>query len=416
MKKFGRVTVTGAVALCLALSACSTKSSNSTAGKGSGDIKTDFGVTAKDITLGLQTDLSGVFKEIGLGLTNGTRIWADGINAKGGICGRQIKLNVADNGYDATKAVTLYAQAKDSVAAMVQLLGSPVIAALSGQLVSDNMLTIPASQSNTTLKLPVMRMVGSTYDLEMINTLSYVQGLGKIKDGDTIGHIYIKGEYGDSGYAASQYYAKQHKMTDIGIQVAGTDADMSGAITKLKSQGVKAVLLTSTGAQLGSAATNMAAQGMGDLPIVGNNPTYATTLLKGPAAAALGNYYRGSSALPYDADNPLTKEIAKKYEAKYTDTVNDDIPIGYVYGLVVGTALKKACDNKDMTRAGILKASEGMSVDTKGLTAPLKYTQPGVPTTKQTLVEQIDPSTKGGLKVVQKLTNTKDGDAYNPNG
>lgn len=416
MKKFGHATVVGAVAMCLTLSACSTKGSTTKSGSGSGDVKTDIGVSDKEITLGLQTDLSGVFKEIGLGLTNGTRIWVDDINGKGGICGRQLKLDVADNGYDAAKAVTLYAQAKTNVAAMVQMLGSPVIAALSGQLVADNMLTIPASQSNTTLKLPVMRMVGSTYDIEMINALSYVQGLGKIKDGDKLGHIYIKGEYGDSGYAASTYYAKKHNQTIVPIQVAATDADMSAAITKLKSEGVKAVLLTTTGAQLGSAATTMAAQGMGDLPIVGNNPTYATTLLKGPAAAALGNYYRGISANSYASDVPILKEIAKKYEAKYTDTVNDDIGIGYAFGLVMGAALSKACDNKDMTRAGIVKASENLKVDTKGITAPLDYSKPGVPSTRETVVEQIDPSVPGGVKVVQELKASQDAKDYTPVG
>ncbi len=50
-------------------------------------------------------------------------------------------------------------------------------------------------------------MIGTTYDLEIVNGLAYLQQQGLIADGDTIGHIYIDGEYGGNGLKGSQYYA-----------------------------------------------------------------------------------------------------------------------------------------------------------------------------------------------------------------
>ncbi|PRZ36627.1 ABC-type branched-subunit amino acid transport system substrate-binding protein [Antricoccus suffuscus] len=412
MHKKNRAIIIGMLALSMSLAACSTKAASS-GSTSSGGVKTDNGVTDKTITLGVQTDESGVFKEIGLGLTHGNQMWADDVNASGGICGRQVKIDVRDNGYASDKAVTLYAAQKDNVAAMIQLLGSPVIAALKGQLESDNMLAIPASQAATNLDLPTIMMVGPSYDVEMINGMAYVQKEGKIKDGDKLGMIYIEGEYGASGLNGAQYYAKKHNQTIVPIKVGPTDADMSSAVTKLKSEGVQAVLLTTTGAQLGSTATQMAAQGMGALPIVGNNPTYATTLVKSPAMAALGNYYRSVGALPYNADSPEAQKLVKEFDKKYPgETPNDDINIGYVFGMVMQTVLQKACDNKDLTRAGIVKASKGVKVDTKGLAGTLDYTHPGKLASSETVIEQIDPSLLGYLKVVAPFTSYPDAKDY----
>jgi len=412
MRKRGRAIFIGVLALSMSLAACSTKADNSSS-SGAGGVKTDNGVTDKTITLGVQTDESGVCKEIGLGLTTGHQLWADDVNAAGGVCGRQIKLKVADNGYDAAKAVTLYASMKDDVAAMLQLLGSPVVAALKGQIQSDNMLSIVASQAATNLDLPTVMMVGPSYDVELINGLTWLLQQGKIKEGDKLGMIYIEGEYGQSGLNGTNYFAKKHNMTVAPVKVGPSDADMSSAVTKLKSEGVNAVVLTTTGAQLGSTATQMAAQGMGDLPILGNNPTYATTLVNSPAMSALGNYYRSIGAAPYDADNELTKKIASEFTSKYPNLEpNDDIDIGYAYGMVMQAVLEKACDNKDLTRAGIVKASKTVKVNTKGLTANLDYTHPGKLASDETVLEQIDPSVKGYLKVIAPFFASDDAADY----
>ena len=413
MHKVNRAIVTSALALALTLTACSTKGGDFGAAKtGAGGVKTDHGITDKTITLGNLTDTSGVFKDIGIAISNGIQIWADDVNAAGGICDRQIKIDLRDAGYQADKAVPLYAAMNDKVAGMVQLLGSPIVAALKSQLISDNMVTIPATQAATNLEIPVSMMVGPTYDIEIINGLAYLQKKVLINDGEKFGHIYIEGEYGQSGLNGSQYYAKLHNQTIVPVKVGPSDSDMAAAVTQLKSQDVKAVIVTGTGAQLSSTATQMAAQGMGDLPLLGSNPTWTPKLVGTPAQSALGNYYRPVGIAPYNADKPLVQKIAKAYEANYTDPPEDHVNTGYAFGLVFQAVLEQGCKDKDMTRAGLVKASTKVKVDTKGITAPLDFSNPGKPSTRETYIEQMDPNTPGGVKVVEELSASSEAKDY----
>lgn len=406
MKRINRAAVTGTVALSLTLAACGTKGGESGAAEtGAGGLKTDYGITDDTITLGNLTDTSGVFKDIGIAISNGIQIWADDVNEDGGICGRQVKIDLKDTGYQADKAVPLYAAMNDDVAGMVQVLGSPIIAALKSQLVSDKMFTIPATQAATNLAIPGVLMIGPSYDIEMINVLAYAQEKGLIADGQKLGHIYIEGEYGESGLNGSKYYAELHDQTVVPINVSPSTNDMAAAVTKLKGAGVSAVLLTTTAAQLSSTATQMAAQGMGNMPILGNNPTWSPTLPSTPAVSALGNYYRSVGIAPWGTDTPLINSIEETYLAEYTEPPEDHINTGYAFGLVSQAVLEQGCKDKDMTRAGLVEAATKVdNVDTGGITAPLDFSKQGVPSTRKTFIEQMDPNVPGGLKIVDQLS------------
>jgi hypothetical protein len=63
--------------------------------------------------------------------------------------------------------------------------------------------------------------------------------------------------------------------------------------------------------------------------------------------------------------------------------------------------LRKAIENGDLTRAGILKAKESLgTVDLGGLAPNVSYSsQPGPPTRKS-LITRIDPKVAGFLKAV----------------
>lgn len=412
MRKSTRAALVGGLAVALGVTGCSTKADSSSSGSGSGDVKTDIGITAKEINLGVLTDLSGVFKNLGLAYTAGNQLWADDVNAKGGVCGRQVKLDVADTAYKADTAVTLYASMKSKDAGIIQMVGSQILAALKSQITADNMLSIPASWASTNLDSDAVFMVGATYDVEMINGLAYLQKKGMLKDGDKIGHIYIGGEYGGGGLLGSQAYAKDHNQTVVEEKIASTDTDMAAAVTDLKSKGVNVIAVTTTPAQMASAATQAQAQGL-DVPIVGNNPTYDPTLLNTPAKDALGKYYRSESLVPFSSDVPLAKEIAKKYATKYpNDKPNDAVDFGYASGIAYQAVLEKACSNKDLTRAGIVKAKSEVKVDVNGLMDKLDFSKPGQPSTRSTYIEQADPSAVGGLRVVQDLSESTEAKNY----
>ncbi|MDN5918090.1 MAG: ABC transporter substrate-binding protein, partial [Pseudonocardia sp.] len=144
-----RVAAMAALVAALTLAGCSTDpSAAGGGGGGGGEVATDFGVTADTITLGVLTDTSGVFRNLGTGITQGNQLWADDINAGGGICGRQIELQVADSGYKADIATTQYRQQQPNILGYLQLLGSPINSALEGSLVQDQVTSLALSWSS----------------------------------------------------------------------------------------------------------------------------------------------------------------------------------------------------------------------------------------------------------------------------
>jgi ABC-type branched-subunit amino acid transport system substrate-binding protein len=403
-----------ALASALVLAACGTTADSANApAAGAGGVKTDVGVTDTTITLGVMGDTSGPFKNLGAGLNAGNQLWADDVNAAGGICGRQVELEVVDHGYKADVAKTLYPQIEPKVLGFVQLLGSPVLAALKQNLIDDDVLAAPASWSSQVLDNPRIMMIGTTYDLEIVNGLSYLQQQGLLADGDTIGHIYIDGEYGGNGLLGSQYYASKHNLTLKEAKVTSTDNDLTGIVTGMRGDGIKVLVLTTTPTQSASALAANQALGL-NVPVLGNNPTFDPALLQSPAAGALGNLYLAASTPPFSSPNPKAQEIAAAYKQNYPSApINAGVHYGYVEGLVWQSVLTAACEAGDLSRAGVATALTSLtSVTTEDLMTPLDYTSPGAPPTRGVYIAKVDAAAEGGLTEVVPLFTSPDAEGY----
>jgi len=403
-RRYLRGAVAVVAATTLLVSACSTKKNSSSNGGGnSGGLKTGPGVTSSTITLGVLTDLSGVFSVLGKTVTQGAQIYFDDLNKAGGVCNRQIKLDIKDHGYDVQKAVGLYPNLAPNVLGMEQLLGSPVNAALKQNIESDKMFTVPVSWASTILDNPNNMIVGATYDIEIINGISWLMASKGIKAGDKIGHIYIQGEYGENGYLGAKYAAQKAGLKLIGSQVTATATDLTSQVTALKNQGVKAILLTTTPTQTASVVGVDAATGM-NVPVVGNNPTFVPQLLGTAAGPALEKlFYLISSTQPFTGDSAGASKARTEYKAKYPkDIPNGGLDWGYGAAAAYTEVLKRACANKDLTREGLQTAfRQTTSVDTQGILPALDYSQPGDPATRETLVAKADKGAEGGLTVVE---------------
>lgn len=405
--------IAGALTSTLVLAACGSTADTAGGTAGAGGVITDKGVTDTTITLGIMGDTSGVFKNLGAGLNAGNQLWADDVNAAGGICGRQIELEVVDHGYKADTAKTLYPQLEPNVLGIVQLLGSPVIAALEPNLIEDDMLAAPASWSSELLDNPGVMMIGTTYDLEIVNGLAYLQQQGLLADGDTIGHIYIDGEYGGNGLKGSQYYAEQHGLTINEAKVTSTDNDLTGIVTGMQGAGVKLIVLTTTPGQTASALAANQALGL-NVPVLGNNPTFDPALLDTPAAGALSNLYVSASNAPFSSPNPKAVEVTTAYKEAYADSPrNAGVTTGYTEGVVWENVLTAACDAGDLSRAGVKNALTTLTaIDSEGLVDVLDYSSPGSPPTRGVYIAQVDAAAEGGLTEVAPLFTAPEAETY----
>lgn len=405
------------IALALALTAAGC-GKGSSGGSTAGEVKTGPGVTDKAISLGILTDTTGAFASLGATVTQGQQLYFDQLNAKGGVCNRDVTLVVKDMGYDVQKAVAAYAEMSPNVAGFAQLLGSPMITALKDSLAEDHMYTAAVSWASSLLKQDNIQITGATYDIEMINGISYLVDEKKINKGDKIGHIYLEGEYGANGLAGSKYAAEKLGLTVEAVQVKATEADMTSAVTKLKAAGVKAIMLTTSPKQTASVAGVAAASGL-DVPLLGNNPTYSPLLLGTPAGPALvKNLYISGSIQPLSADTATTKQLLTDFTAKFPSTsTNAGVTYGYAVSKVFAESLKKACDNKDLSREGLENAFRSLkSVETDGITAPLDFSVKGGISSRETRIVRPNMETAkvDGLKTEKDLFESDIAKAYTP--
>ena len=139
-----------------------------------GEVKTDKGVQGTEITLGVLTDLTGVFAALGNDITNANTLYWEKQNAGDKVCGKYtVKLNVKDTGYVPQQGVQLYAGMKDDVLAMQQTIGSPINTALGRAYTADKIVNFPSAWARNLTEPPGNGVVGATYDVEMVNGLHY---------------------------------------------------------------------------------------------------------------------------------------------------------------------------------------------------------------------------------------------------
>lgn len=400
-----------ALASALALVGCSTMAQSRGAQQPgaapgqAGNLATGFGVTGSEITLGALTDHSGPFSELGLGAVQGHQIWINETNAAGGICGRKIELKVRDHGYDTHQAKIQYRELEPEVLGFIQILGSPVNAALSRNLIHHETTAVALSQSSELLGNPYVIIPGTTYDVEMINGLSYLMEQGKIRDGDAIGHVWVDGEYGTNGLRGVRYFAEKHNLTVRDAKVASSDSDLRHVVTGFAGDPrVKAIALSTTPAQTASAAEVNQQSGL-NVAMVGNNPAFAPQLLNGPAAGALGNLSVVASSVPFSSEVPQARHVAQAFQqGGFAGRPTSGVPYGYAIGEIWGQLLQRACNNGDITRPGILEAQRQIAdFTTDDLVADLNFAKPGAPAAREVYVGVPDPAVPGGIRQVTPL-------------
>lgn len=405
-----------ATALAVVVTGCSTKAEDDS---GSGDdtsLKTDVGVTDDTISLGVLTDTSGPFKSGGLSALYGHQIWAKEVNDAGGICDRTVELDIKDHGYKADNAVPLYEQMRNEDLGLIQLLGSPMLAAVKTKLTTDKMLAAVPSMASNNLDTGTIISTTATYDIEVINGLAWLNEEGKIKDGDKIGAIYLQNEAGENAIAGVKYYAEKHDLDVVESPIGATDADMTSTVTKMKADGVTAIVAMTSPAQASSIGVQMSAQDMGSMPLLGWGPTYAPTLVSNPeiVAAMKDNFYIAASAAAWTSESETAKKVREEFDALgVSDPASSTIFVGYLSGMAWGAILEQACEDGDLTREGVMTAREKVDeLKTDGLTGTLDFSDPGAPTTRETYIAQLDAEQPGGTKEAAELAASDEAKEY----
>lgn len=381
---------------------------------GGGGIKAGPGVdTAKKvINLGILTPLSGpVAAPIGIPLTKGIETYFKAVNASGGVDGYTINLVEKDSKYDPQTQVQMYNQIHNQVLMLAESLGSPTTQAIVSLSERDKMLVSAATLDSILARQQYMIMIGTPYRLQVENGLEYATkvaaqlGVSNPK----IGIISQDDAYGQDGLTGYQEALGCYtNLSDVArATYEATDTSFVAQVTKMKQAGAQFVVLTAiptaAGAIIGTAAA------MGYFPrwilnspawlnaFVGSNgPQFDQLLEKSVWVVAQGASWG-------DRSQPGMAEMMDNIQKYAPDQKPDGyFQFGYAEAKVTYAILKKAADNGDLTREGLLKAFNQLgSVGLGGLFgADAKYgSSPDqrVPTRDST-VYGIDPSVPGNLK------------------
>jgi ABC-type branched-subunit amino acid transport system substrate-binding protein len=415
----GRVVASVAVVLALAVAACGkggAEDTDSGGGAQENAVKTGPGTTADTITLGYLPDLSGVFAPNGKAMMEGAKLYWDAKNKAGGICGRQIETKVQDTGYDPQKAVAAYQQLSGDVVGLGLVLGSSIVNALLPNAKTDDMFMNFAGWTSDILPAENVAIAGTTYDIEAINAVDFLIKEKGVKEGDTIGHLYFEGDYGENALKGSKYAADKHGLKIVEQKITPADQDMTGQVAAFKKAGVKAILFSAAPPQAASLAGVAASQKL-DVPIVANGPGWTPQLLTTPAADALeANYYVVSSMAPLSVQSAGVQKFLTEYKAAYpkgTPSSNGSL-YAYAGAQIADAALTKACENKDLTRKGVLDALHSLNaVDTGGTVAgTLDFTDGSKAPGNLVYTAKVSPDAPGGLEAIGEPAQAEDAAGY----
>ena len=98
------------------------------------------GITDTEILLGQPAALTGPLAELAPDIVNGSKVYFDGVNEKGGIHGRKIRILTMDDGYVVTNTVKVVTHMieKESVFALMNMTGTSNVAAILPLLEKEN--------------------------------------------------------------------------------------------------------------------------------------------------------------------------------------------------------------------------------------------------------------------------------------
>ncbi|APU20731.1 ABC transporter substrate-binding protein [Actinoalloteichus sp. GBA129-24] len=397
--------------LGLLLAGCTTAGDD--AGPGESGLLTGPGITETTISLGALTDLTGPYAALSTSIINAQQLAVDEINADGGICGRSLQMVVRDHGYDVQQALGAYTEIAPSVAAMPQLLGSPMLAALLDDLAADQMLTFPQSWDSTLLGRPEIQVPGNTYDVDMINAVDYLLRSSLVAEGDAIGHVFFENEYGENALSGSTFAAEREGLTIVEQRVMPTDQDMSAQVTALREAGVTAVLFSAGPAQTASFVGVAAASGW-EVPVIGSTPAYASQLLETAAAPALeGLFVMVSGAPAASSDIPGVRELVESYQSAYPgESIDGGVLSGYGVMEFLAEALRIACDQGDLSRAGIIAAHRTQGLVEGDLGMAMDFSDPNRPPSFDSYLLRPEVGADGGLVEIESASRAPAVDDY----
>lgn len=388
-----------ALFVAIALASCANGDDDG-GGSASGSVP---GLTDDTITLGVLTDISGPIALNGKQFLAGTRLYAERLNASGGVCGRDVVLEVADHQYDVQKSVTEYNAIKDKVFGLVTSLGDSQTAALLTDFEQDDMVAAaitygrPAIEGEARVFLP-----GPPYSVAAANGTSWAIEEAGLEPGDTIGIIALGGDLGDEVIEGTSLVAEEAGMEIVSSLVDPTDSDFTAAVQKAQDADAKLVMIGVPPTQLATVLSTSKARGFDPTWIGVSTDVFNPSLLDSDVAEIMeSDFYVTMSVAPWsDTESAGVKGLQEQYDEVQPDVDKTTlVSVGYALFDAYAQLLEDACADGDLTRAALVEAFDRAdNLETDGLIVPLDLTAaPGKAQSHINFIARPDADSADGL-------------------
>lgn len=317
------------------------------------------------ISLGVITDLTGLFKGVGVPFNEGQKAFWKTVNDAGGIGGYEVDItsNVEDSTYDPDKHAAAYEKIKDNVAALAQSLGTAQTNAIIGDAKDESMLIGPVSLGSNWIFEDIAIEVGTNYCAEAMNIVDYMVDTLKAKK---IAAVHFPGDYGDDAMVGARIAADARGVEFVDITTAPGAEEQAPAVSSLVKAKPDAVILSTGPIEMAAIVGGAYAAGF-QKPYVGSIPTWNSAVLESAAGPAIAALYMQATAFPtWDADTPGSE--AMRAAAGTATAPNDWYNLGWAGAYVMKAVLEQAIENDDLSREGIVEAATELTeVDSQGM-------------------------------------------------
>jgi len=334
------------------------------------------GVTDTEVTIGITQPLSGPAAAWGTtGL--GAEAWAKYVNTQGGVNGRKIKVVFKDDGYNPGRAVANVNEMKDSVFALVGLLGTAVCNANKDNIADAKLPVIwPYCNPEVFAKQPKEknRTVFMVYPDYGDEAEFLVQQAAKLIGAKKVAIFYQNDDYGKGGLEGvkrgiGKLAGSVALSGEVSYEVA--DRELSTHALKLRESGADAVIFYATATHTAGIIKEMAK--------VGYQPKIFASFPLGDRHVMFrllgelweGAYYNVNGAVPGEPEADRIIEILLKQDPKLKGRESFAVA-GAMAMMATVEGLKRA--GKNLTRDGLIKAMG--SIKNWGpdkLTAPITW-------------------------------------------
>lgn len=263
---------------------------------------------AETIKIGVNEPLTGAVAASGNYVTDGARIAADEINAKGGLLGKKVELVIDDNKSNPTEAVAVAEKliVRDKVPVMMGAWSSTYTLAVMPKLMEYGVPMVVETSSSGKITVsgnPWIFRISPTSEMEARAFSGLADKFG-IKKAD---FLVVNNDWGRGAGAA---FAKMLKGKGIAVGVTETmDAgaqDLSAQLAKIKGSGADTVFLTTGVEQITLVLKQAKALGVKARIITTGGSSAPNQLIAQAGSAANGSYHILFFApwFPQSAPNP----------------------------------------------------------------------------------------------------------------